>query len=287
MVAVVVRDAVPPSPRGGADDANDANDVDRELRVLRSRWRTASLANGWRFPGDWSVPEVDEVCASLVHRTDITAALAGLARARAQSGVGLNETLIDLAALHAVISDPGDVDGLVSADPDATPSGVIRVAALAWADESVGELAHTSCTHKLTGLTTCAYLRTRLGEVYRQAARDGRLAHDSHVLLVINLDLAEVAGWSRLMAMVLVADALRQVFNGAESAAVLGPAVAVVLAEREPSFGQRALSAGWLINERLRTDPDLATARHPQLRVIGLPDTEELAGTLLRHLSSA
>jgi GGDEF domain-containing protein len=195
--------------------------------------------------------------------------------------------LIDLAALHAVVSDPASTNGLVSADPDATPSGLLQVAALAWADESLGELTDARTTDALTGLATHAYLRTRLGEVYRQAQRDGRTAHDSHVLLVITLDLADVVGWSRVMAMVLVADVLREVFDGGESSAVLGPSVAVVLAEREPSFGQRALSAGWLINERLHTDPDLCTNERPDLRVIGLPDTEQLACRLLGHLGRA
>src|SRR2546423_5146856 len=65
MVGVSVR-AV--GPRSSRDDADRS---DHELRVLRARWRTASLANGWRFPSDWPVPEVDAVCASLVDRADV------------------------------------------------------------------------------------------------------------------------------------------------------------------------------------------------------------------------
>ena len=270
-------------PRSFRDDADRA---DHELRVLRARWRTASLANGWRFPSDCALPEVDAVCASLVHSVDILEPLACLARARAQSGAGLEETLVDLAALHAVVSDAAARDGLISADPDATPSKLIRVAALAWVDESFGELTSARTTHSLTGLATQAYLRVRLGEVYRQADRSGLRVPETHVLLVVTLDLAEVLGWDRLTALVLVADVLREVFNGGESSAVLGPSVAVVLAEREPSFGQRALSAGWLINERLHTDASLRTAC-PDMRVIGLPDTEQAARNLISQLSRA
>jgi hypothetical protein len=281
MVRVAVR-AV--GPRSSRDDADRA---DHELRVLRARWRTASLANGWRFPSDWAVPEVDAVCASLVHRADVLEPLASLARARAQSGAGLEETLVDLAALHAVISDPGGRDGLISADPDTTPTRLIRVAALAWVDESFGELTSAQTTHGLTGLATQAYLRVRLGEVYREASRAELRVPETHVLLVVTLDLADVLGWPRLMALVLVAEVLREVFNGGESSAVLGPSVAVVLAEREPTFGQRALSAGWLINERLHLDPNLRTARRPDMRVVALPDTEEAARNLIRSLSRA
>jgi GGDEF domain-containing protein len=245
------------------------------------------MANGWRFPSDWPVPEVDAVCASLVDRVDVCEPLASLARARAQSGAGLEETLIDLAALHAVVSDPSTMDGLVAADPDATPARLLRIAALAWVDESFGELTTARTTHGLTGLATQAYLRVRLSELYRCATRTGIPVPQSHVLLVVTLDLADVSGWPRLMAMVLVADVLREVFNGGESSAVLGPSVAVVLAPREPSFGDRTLTAGWQINDRLRTDPDLHTARLPDLRVVGLPDTEDAAHTLICHLGRA
>lgn len=271
-------------PRSFRDDADRS---DHELRVLRARWRTASLANGWRFPSDWPVPEVDAVCASLVQQADICEPLASLARARAKSGAGLQETLVDLAALHAVVSDPTIRDGLVAADPDATPSRLLRVAALAWADESFGEVASVRATHGLTGLANEAYLHVRLDELYREAARTGVRVPETHTLLVITLDLTDVLGWPRLMAMVLVADVLREVFNGGESSAVLGPSVAVVLAEREPSFGQRTLSTGWLINERLRLDPHLRTARLPDLRVVTLPDDAAAASHLIHQLSRA
>lgn len=271
-------------PRSFRDDADRA---DHELRVLRARWRTASLANGWRFPSDWPVPEVDAVCASLVHSLDVSEPLASLARARAQAGAGLEETLVDLAALHAVVTEPAATDGLISADPDATPSGLLRVAALAWVDEAFGDYGPARVTDGLTGLATQTYLRVRLGEVYRSAERSGVHVAETHTLLVVTLDLAEVLGWPRLTAMVLVADVLREVFNGGESSAVLGPSVAVVLAERELSFGQRALSAGWLINERLHTDATLRAVPRPDLRVVTLPDTEEAACNLITQLSRA
>jgi GGDEF domain-containing protein len=278
---VAVRDAGPLSHR------DDASSTDHALRILRARWRTASIANGWRFPSDWPLPEVDLVCASVLASVDLCGALDRLGRARAQAGAGLEETLVDLAALHAVLSNPDSEDGLVSIDVDTTPSRLVRIAALAWADESFSELTEARTTHGLTGLGTEAYLRTRLGEVYRQAARDGNRVRDTHALLVVTLDLSAVVGWSRMMAMVLVADVLRQVFDGGESSAVLGPSVAVVLAEREPEFSERALTAAWLLNERLHVDPELRTAPRPDLRVVALPDTADTATKVVKHLSRA
>jgi hypothetical protein len=234
------------------------------------------------------VPEVDAVCASAVRRADLAAALAGLGRARAEAGAGLDETLTDLAALHAVLTEEeAATDGLIATDPDAAPTRLVRAAALAWADASMGELRNAETTENLTSLATHAYLRTRLGEIYRQAERDGRPVAESHVLLVVTLDLAAITGWPRLMAMVLVADALREIFDGGESIAILGPSVAAVLAERDPAFGDRALGAGWLITERLAVDQQLATTRRPRLHVETLPPTQEAARTLLTEIGRA
>jgi hypothetical protein len=245
------------------------------------------MAAGWRFPSDWGLPEVDAVCSSAVRQTDLTPALSNLGRARAEAGAGLDETLTDLAALHAVLTAPESSSGLIAPAPDAAPTALVRVTALAWADASSGELRNTEATENLTSLTTHAYLRTRLGEVYRLAAREGAAVPETHSLLAVTLDLSLVEGWSRLMAMVLVADVLREVFDGGESIALLGPSVAVVLAPRDAGFSDRVLTAGWLIGERLSSDPQLESTRRPWLRVEKLPDTLPHARNLLHHISRA
>jgi hypothetical protein len=260
--------------------------------VLRARWRTASIAAGWRFPSDWGLPEVDAVCSSAVRRADLTRALSDLGRARAQAGAGLEETLTDLAALHAVLMAPeespdGPANGRVATDPDAAPAKLVRTTALAWADASCGELRDAEATESLTNLATHSYLRTRLHEVYRQAARDGRSVPETHSLLAVTIDLTAVVGWSRLMAMVLVADVLRDVFDGGESVALLGPSVAAVLAPRDTAFGDRSLTASWRITERLSADPQLASSGRPWLRVEKLPATFAEARELLRRIGRA
>ena len=117
--------------------------------------------------------------------------------------------------------------------------------------------------------------------------RTGVPVSQSHSLLAVTLDLSAVVGWSRLMAMVLVADVLRDVFDGGESIALLGPSVAVVLGDRESAFGDRALSAGWLITERLAVDEQLSSGRRPWLRVEPLPDNLDEARDLLMRVSRA
>ena len=268
---MAVREAGSRSPHG----------AEAALRSLRARWRTASIAAGWRFPSDWALPEVDAVCASALVRADLADPLAELGRARATSGAGLDETLTDVAALHAVLSDPR----LLAANPDAVPARLLRLTALAWADVSNHEIARSEVREGLTGLSTSAYLRTRLGEIYRRAARDG--APVGHVLLTVSIDLSEVIGWSRLMAMVLAADVLRQVFDGGESLALLGPSVAVVLTERDFELAARSLRARSLLAERLSVDPHLTTLGPIEVRLHRLPESHEAACGLVESLGRA
>jgi hypothetical protein len=218
------------------------------------------------------------VCASALVKADLADPLAELGKARAISGAGLDETLMDVAALHAVLSDPR----LLAANPDAVPARLLRLTALAWADVANHEIARSEVRESLTGLSTSAYLRTRLGEIYRQAARTGSPV--GHVLLTVGVDLSAVVGWSRLMAMVVAADVLRRVFDGGESLALLGPSVAVVLTEQDDALAYRGVRARCLLAERLSVDPELHTLGPIDLRLHCLPPTYEEACALVDAL---
>lgn len=258
--------------------------VDTASRTLRARWRTASLASGWRFPSDWAVPEVDAVCAALTRGGQTDQALSGLGRARAAAGAGLSETLNDLAALHAVLADPSAVDGFLAPDVDSTPSRSLRVTALAWADVALDQLSRTEVTDPLTGLPTSAYLRTRLAEVYRGAWRESRAAAEESLLLVVSLNLADVAGWPRLTAMILLGDALRKVFDGPESIAVLGPSTVAVLTSRNGGVSSRAVAVRRTLNEHLVADPQLQRVGQPRIKVVRLRPTFAETCVLLSEL---
>ncbi|RSD21916.1 GGDEF domain-containing protein [Amycolatopsis eburnea] len=279
-----------PATRSGPGDVPPQAQAerDRSLRALRARWRTASLAAGWRFPSDWALPEVDAVCAAVMAKGRAEAAetaLAGLARARAAAGAGLAETLADLAALHAVLDHGGD--GFVLPDVDATPARLLRTTALAWADVATDQLVHTEVTDPLTGLPSAAYLRTRLYEVYRAAAARERPAAEEHVLLVVSLDLSAVAGFPRLTGMILVADALRAVFDSGQSVASLGPSVVAALVPKDDRVGSHGVALRRALNERLSVDAQLAEAGKPRVSAVRLPTTHELACDLLTQLARA
>lgn len=271
------REVSPPSWRG---------DSAREFRTLRSRWRTASIASGWRFPADWAVPEVDVVCRAVLSGTEPDDALVKLGRARALAGSGLGETLQDVAALHAVLTVREHSDGMVAADPDAVPARLLRVTALAWSDVLVHQLAHTEACDGLTGLANAAYLRARLREVYRACTATNTPAPSRYVLIVVSPDLAHTTGWARLAALVLLADVLRAVFDAGQTLATLGRATMVVLAERGDELNERVAMARQLAVTRLGVDPQLRELCPPSVWLEALPTTHAAACRLIAELAA-
>jgi len=139
----------------------------------------------------------------------------------------------------------------------------------------------------LTGLPTAAYLRTRLAEVYRAAAAHERPAADDHVLLVVSLDLSAVAGFPRLTGMILVADALREVFDSGQSVASLGPSVVAALVPKDERVASQGVALRRALHERLQVDAQLADVGRPRVSAVRLPATHELACDLLAHLARA
>jgi hypothetical protein len=267
------------SPRRWHDHRGEA------LRALRTRWRTASLAAGWPFPNDWPLAQIDVVCHAVLDGAELAPALRQLGRARAEAGSGLGETLCDLAALHAVVNGPGRADGIVSPDPDATPARLIRVTALAWADVVLDQLAHTEVSDGLTGLSSPAYLRARLREVYREAAAQDVPVSDKYVLVLLSPNVSHTSGWSRLAAMVLLADSLRAVYNGGQTLAAIGPGTLAVLAERDGRCAARLAELRWSAAARLSVDPQLAAIGPPPVWLEQLPATHDAACRLLVELA--
>lgn len=230
--------------------------------------------------------EVDLVCEAVLAGVDPDQALVKLGRARAIAGSGLGETLQDVAALHAVLTVPDNHDGMVAADPDAIPPRLLRVTAMAWSDVLVQQLADGEVRDGLTGLSNTAYLRARLREVYREAAAEGCPVGARYVLVVIRIDMSAATGWSRMAAMVLLADVLRTAFDGGQTLATIGPATLVVLTERDGRVAERAANVRWLASGRLGVDPQLSGIAVPSVWVEPLPDTHAAACQLIAELTT-
>ena len=219
---------------------------------LRDEWRRRSLATGWRMPNDWDSEAVDEVLGACQNRalargeaglaaagpTALAAACAGLGRSRARAGVGVAETIDDLAALFAVLGrGGGDRAGMLGGCEGGLWDPALRlVGAIAegWAEESVSQFARGGCEDPLSGMATLPYLRTRLAEVYREAEQRGTSPAETHRLLVVGLP-RRPDPWRRLALPILVGRDLRAAFPGGEtlSLAKPGPAIALVPARRD------------------------------------------------------
>ncbi|SDO90013.1 hypothetical protein SAMN04487905_10171 [Actinopolyspora xinjiangensis] len=265
-------------------------------RALRSRWRGATLASGWPFPGDWYCTAIDRVCDAALHGEGLEEEVGRLAAQRAESGIGLDETLRDLTVLHAVLSGGNTGSALVGGECEEVPPALLRRAALAWADVVAGRSVEREVTDALTGLTTRSYLRMRLYEVYREtgAARAGgetETGRDSYELLVTSLRLPhEDVRWSRLMGVVLAADVLREVFDRGETVSLLRESTPVVLTRNDPRIVERRRRAESAINARMRADPELRRAmdesgRAVSIRELRLPAEYSGACELLDSLS--
>ncbi|MFR9731058.1 hypothetical protein ACL03H_17675 [Saccharopolyspora sp. MS10] len=262
-----------------SDWIQGCNGIDRSLRA---RWRTASLAAGWPFPSDWGVRAVDRVCRAVVLDDDLDEPLGRLGAARAEAGVGLAEALLDVAALHAV---RGGADGLVSPDPDAVPARVLRPVALGWAEVQAEYVAGSEVRDPLTGLTTPPYLRTRLHEVYRAARAAGRPAEERYELVTVSVGIPpDTGGYPLMMAMVLVADVLRDVFDAGETAALLRPDTAAVLGRSDPGMAERCERVRRQARERIAGDPGLAPVGPVRVHRDRLPDDHAAACSLLGSL---
>ncbi|MGH3436575.1 MAG: GGDEF domain-containing protein [Sciscionella sp.] len=258
----------------------------RAAHALRYDWRTASLAGGWPFVDDWALPEIDQVCCAVLSGKDLAQPLTALGRARASAGIGLGETLADLAALHAVLDGPDTAHGVVGVDPDAPPARLLRLTALGWADSTMGRLGRSEVTDPLTGLATAEYLRMRLSEVYREAEVSGRSAADTYALVAVRHDPSGLARWPRLAATVLVADALRATFTSGETLVALGRGVAAGLARRDELLAGQVARLRRLAAQRLSTDQELRGAGRLRVDVHRLPAGYRSAGVWLGALRS-
>lgn len=222
------------------------------VRGLRAPWERRSRETGWTSPDDWWTPAVDLVCAAFLTGGDLPGACARLGQARARGGIGIGESLTDLAAFTEVAG---------WCDP---PLELVRALAEGWAE--AGRDRET-CLDPLTGLGTTEYLRTRLGELYRNADGVG------HRLIVVLLD-PELDPWRRAARMIVLSYELSRFFTRGESVCVLGRGRIAVLAPEGPGLDGEL--------DRLRGGP--GWEHGAAMWEMPLPDTHQGALALIDRL---
>ncbi|MFC4563687.1 hypothetical protein ACFO4E_17625 [Nocardiopsis mangrovi] len=182
-------------------------------RRLREAWCRRSRATGWDPPDDWWAPAIDAVCAAAVSGADMSPMCARFGRSRARSGVGIGAALDDFAALSDVLHWPSP------------PMPLVKALAEGWVE---AQHARDDCQDPLTGLSTAAYLRARLGELY-QAAGPALPPSATHRLVLVALD-RRLDPWRRTARMIVLGHELRRFFHRGETIARLTRSRVAVLA---------------------------------------------------------
>ena len=231
---------------------------------LREAWRRRSLAAGWSTPDDWYAPAVDTVTEAMRMGGDLTGPLRTLGESRGLAGAGITETLNDLGALLELTSPAGD------------PFALVKPVAEGWAEAGLVTQSRSTCEDPLTGLVTLAYLRTRLGEVYREARGDGTWPPDTHRLLAVTLAAPGTSPWQRMSRAIGIGHDLRVAFPGGETLSLAGPSRLIVLARA--SRGRDPVTTG------LRSM--LADTHGARVRTFRLPVRHEEALHLLNRLAA-
>jgi hypothetical protein len=114
--------------------------------------------------------------------------------------------------------------------------------------------------------------------------RETPVAPLDYALVLLRLDVHRASGWSRVVAMTLVSDALRTVFDGGETLATLGPCVAAVLVRRDELLARRISNLRVLAADRLADDPNVRPVGPAKVWTERLPDTHAEACALLTSL---
>ncbi|GAA2720602.1 hypothetical protein [Cellulomonas aerilata] len=240
---------------------------------VRDRWRASSVASVWLRPADWYHPAVDALIEAVLAGEDGGPAAERLGEARAEAGVGISETIDDLACLF----DAAELAG--------PPLGLVRSLCEGWAAGQAAGPVLTHCIDPDSGLPTAEYLGVRLTETYGTAERTGRRAGDTHALLVTDVEASPLAPWSRIVRSAVVGQGLVLTFGEGHPMAALGGGVFAVLVERGSDLGATAMHLRTALTDHARSMGAQDLVREPpRVWLEPLPDTRMQAVELLEHL---
>jgi hypothetical protein len=209
--------ALPTTPQGLPDDVLPA--------ALRERWRDESVGSVWLRPSDWYHPAVDALATALLTAGDTCAAAAELGRARGYDGVGVAETIDDLACLYRTLG---------ASEP---PLAVLKALCEGWADAEAGAIAFGTALDPESGLPSRQYLAIRLAETYHDAAlptqRTRSGSRPGHHLVLIDVAAGDVDPFTRAARSAAVGAAMTSTYGEGHPMATLGGGVFAVLAQAD------------------------------------------------------
>lgn len=245
---------------------------DSASTALRELWRHESLGSVWLRPADWYHPAVDDLAVAVLDERDPTVAAEELGRARGYDGVGIGETIDDLACLYR------------SRGADQPPLTAVRALCDGWADAQAAAVAVGTSLDPESGLPTRQYLAVRLAETYLDATRSGVPAHESHHLVLVDVAAGAVDPFTRAARSAAVGAALTATFGEGHPMATLGGGVFAVLARRQDPLDEATEQLQAEIARRVAVLEVAAATRRPvRVRAEPLPETAEEAVHALRR----
>jgi len=198
----------------------------RTTDVLLRQWESASVESVWLRPGDWYTPAADALVECLEARLDTAPAAFRLGQARAAAGVGITESIDDMAVLFR------------AAKFESAPIRSIRALCEGWTEGDHAPVAAPTMKDPESGLGTTEYLTQRLGEVYGAALRTGRCVTDTHAVVVVDVAVADPDPWQRMARNAAVGQALSNAYGEGYPMARLADGLYAVLVERGTSLGE-------------------------------------------------
>jgi hypothetical protein len=201
----------------------------------------------------------------------VTEAAAEIGRRGARDGEPIDDLLAGLASTYEIM-------GGLLCEP---PFEVVRALTGAWADASLRYFHAVSCEDPLTGLASLAHVRTRILEIYREAARNGGAA-PHFALLVVELKWsdAEASAFDRLLRLIDIAEIIRSVYDGDETVGQLSGNRAVAVVRRDARIGDSLSGLLGLLH-----DWQERTTIGTRLWIEGLPASTDAVEVLLDELA--
>ncbi|MFT4008994.1 MAG: hypothetical protein QM655_03020 [Nocardioidaceae bacterium] len=215
-----------------------------------------------------TLPEgFDAVGEALLSGTDAIAPSAEVGRAYARIGASLGEALDGLRSTYTRV---------LGREP---AYASVKALSVAWSDSTMEFLNQLSCEDPLTGMASPAHLRSRLGELYRQAESVGHDLRTRNALVVVEITGPGSDHLARELTLAQVTDVLRTVFFGGETVGRVGALRGIAIVRRRPDLGGSVAVLREYLDDLGLGSSDV------RIWIEGLPGTFEAASSLLDELA--
>lgn len=244
-----------------------------EVAALLRSWESMSLASVWLRPGDWYTPAAEALAEALQAGRDTAPAAYRLGQARAAAGVGITESIDDMAVLFR------------TAGFESAPIRSIRSLCEGWTERDTAPVVVSAMTDAESGLGTTDYLVQRLAEVYGAAARSGARVSETHALVLVDVSVSDTDPWQRIARNATVGHALTDAYGLGHPMARLSDGVYAVLVSRDATLGTGIATLRDHIAERaIQMRVGSLMRQPPRLWVESLPDSHAYIQDLLESV---